>query len=171
MMDKINDDTGPLLQRTPPLKTALSAGSGFVAGIVFWHMVGFWSFVNDAVLYKRADSGQPAPVRSASVPPKAQSRQSGVAGPLQAAAVNCTIAAIDRHGGGAQAVGCEWAAAVKFQPPRGTPRADYADFGPTPVPVLISGGGIAQPGDAPAISGWAARIESTADAPAGGKGE
>lgn len=32
--------------------------AGFVVGAVFWHFIGFWSFVNDIVLKGRPDDGR-----------------------------------------------------------------------------------------------------------------
>ena len=142
-----------------PLVLVLSSALGFVAGALFWHMVGFWSFVNEAVFYQRADGVAPAPAsRTAIASMKSQSRQAGVAGPVQAPAGNCSVALLDRAGGDILVAACD-GAGVKFQPPRGIARAGFADFGPVPVPVLISGGNPSS-GDAPAVSGWSARVES-----------
>jgi hypothetical protein len=147
--------------RTPPLKIVLSSMAGFVAGALFWHLVGFWSFVNEAVYYKRGDSPEAASSgRAAVVAAKAQSRQAGVAGPVRSTSGNCSLVPIDRTGGAPQAVSCEGVAVVKFQPPRGVQRADFADFGPAPVPVLISSG-TAPSGEVPAVSGWSARVDKT----------
>jgi hypothetical protein len=129
-------------------KLAASAAAGFLAGAVFWHLVGFWGFVADALYFRRSEDGVIA--RQASVAPKAQSRQGGLAGPILQQSGNCSavvaLTAVDTA-----VMSCD-PAVVKFQPSRGVQRADYGDFGPTPVPVLISGQGAA-------VSGWSARIE------------
>ena len=48
-------------RKATPLTLVLSTAVGFVAGALFWHAVGFWSFVNEAVFYTRADGAAPVP--------------------------------------------------------------------------------------------------------------
>jgi hypothetical protein len=38
------------LSRRSGRSSALWAGGGFIAGIAFWHLVGFWSLINMAVI-------------------------------------------------------------------------------------------------------------------------
>jgi hypothetical protein len=143
-------------KRAKPTGIIVSAALGFLAGAAFWHFVGFWTFVNEAVFYKRAD----AVVVAGGRPMKSQSRQSGIAGPVSAQAGNCTLAALDRSAGEARVFTCDGPVA-KFRPARGVQRADFADFGPTPVPTLISGA----PTSAPAVSGWSARVDKADGVP------
>jgi hypothetical protein len=136
----------------------LSGLAGFVAGAVCWHMVGFWGFVTEAVLPKRADNRDvPTIGRTFLAASKTQSRPSGIAGPLVAQSGNCTTAVSDRTGGEARIIECG-SPAGKFRPPRLVARSDRGDFGPTPVPVLI--GGTAS--GTVAVGGWSARVEDLA---------
>lgn len=47
--------------RTYALAPVLWAVSGFVAGVVFWHLIGFWSMVSVAVLGERTVRVSEAP--------------------------------------------------------------------------------------------------------------
>lgn len=130
---------------------------GFVVGIVFWHTVGFWGFVNEAVFHRHGESASAAPPpRPVAFPVKAQSRHAGIPEPMQAAADACTEA-VAQADAAALLEPCQ-PLAFKFQPSRGIEPADFADFGPTPVPTLINAADTPFPG-APAVSGWSAQIE------------
>jgi hypothetical protein len=137
--------------------------AGFVAGAVCWHMVGFWGFVSDAVLHRHGTTHPSALSKDGSLA-KVQSRQTGTAGPVRVSLDTCATAAIDRTGGDSKIAGCE-GLAIKVRPPRNSQRADLGDFGPTPVPVLIS----SRSGDGTAIGGWAARVEGTDELPRAAK--
>lgn len=130
--------------------------AGFVAGAICWHFVGFWGFMTEAVLYARPEGAAKGAVRVAGGQAKNQSRQPGAAAN---AVANCLIAGLDRAGGEAQTWGCE-GHTFKFHPSRHIVKADRGDFGPTPVPTLISGQGVV----GAAVSGWSARVETTGDA-------
>jgi hypothetical protein len=143
-------------KRAKPTGIVVSAVAGFITGAAFWHFVGFWTFVNEAVFYKRADAVVVAGTRTNSM--KSQSRQAGLAGPVSAQLGNCTFAALDRAVGDARVAACEGVVG-KFRPTRGVQRADYADFGPTPVPTLISGS------PSVAVGGWSARVDKNGDEP------
>lgn len=70
--------------------TLARAGLGFLCGVVFWHVVGFWSFLDEVVLN--------GPVLSA---------EAGVAPPLQMSApAGCIALALDRVNGTTRQVGC-----------------------------------------------------------------
>lgn len=68
-------------ERPRALVPVVWAGGGFVAGVVFWHLIGFWSMVSGAVLGDRTVpvSEAPAvarrkaasPIETGSVPPRA----------------------------------------------------------------------------------------------------
>ncbi len=135
--------------------------AGFIAGAVCWHVVGFWSFVKEAVFFSRPDGPVQIGTRTAGAPGKAQSRQSGAAAPVLAVtSENCTNAGVNRTDGDAAIVGCEGAVSIKFRPARGIGRADRGDFGPSPVPTLVSSSSTPAP-PAPAqsaVGGWSARI-------------
>lgn len=134
--------------------------AGFVAGAVCWHFVGFWGFMTDAVLYARPEGGAKGAVRVAGSQTKNQSRQPGAA----TAVANCLIAGRDKAGGEAQTRGCE-GHTFKFHPSRNIVKADRGDFGPSPVPTLISGQGIV----GAAVSGWSARVEPSGETGVGVK--
>jgi hypothetical protein len=132
---------------------------GFFAGAVCWHLLGFWWFVSDVMFHRRSDVASQF-ARPASTPPKAQSRQAGLAGPLGALNIeHCSVAPRDPLE--VRVSACEGGSS-RARPSRNVQRADFADFGPTPVPTLISGASPAGvgPGGA-AVSGWSARIEKS----------
>lgn len=108
-------------------------GLGFVAGILAWHVVGFWSFVSDVVL--NANDADPArgatalapkpgetalePIERAAIaapsgfaagkpPPKLATRLSGglVVSPIEPAASSCMTLALDRGSGATAPVAC-----------------------------------------------------------------
>lgn len=138
-----------------PLGLAWSGLAGFVAGAICWHFVGFWGFMTEAVFYARGDAPAKGAQRVAGTSAKNQNRQPGAVANA-AAPASCSIAAMDRKGGDVQARGCE-GHSYKFHPSRNIVRADRGDFGPTPVPTLISGEGVG----VVAVGGWSARIETT----------
>ena len=134
---------------------------GFVAGAVCWHLVGFWGFVTEAVFFSRTEAVSQVPARVAALSSKAQNHQPGdPAAALALAAENCSTAIIDRTGGETTPRSCD-GQPIKFRASRNITRADRGDFGPTPVPTLISGEGIA----GPAVGGWSARIETQDSSP------
>lgn len=84
----------------------LWGGGGFVVGAIFWHLIGFWSFVSTVVLgdtdHRRATAeaqkgwttqviGPPSPARTTS---------------KRTAVASCTALAIDRTGGATAAKPC-----------------------------------------------------------------
>ncbi|MEQ1697153.1 MAG: hypothetical protein ABL901_15065 [Hyphomicrobiaceae bacterium] len=146
--------------KTKPLGLIWSGLTGFVAGVVCWHFVGFWGFMTEAVFYARPEGAAKSLQRGAGASSKNQSRQPGAVANASAIA-SCSIAAMDRTGGDVHARGCE-GHSYKFHPSRNIVKADRGDFGPVPVPTLISGEGVGV-----AVGGWSARIEATEGA--GGK--
>jgi hypothetical protein len=164
----LDPDSGPATIHTvtKPKSTSrwvivASGAFGFFAGAVCWHVIGFWWFVSDVMFHRRTEvTSQIA--RPASSPPKAQSRQAGVAGPMVAASSDRCSAVVrepDRGVGTIKIVACE-GGGTKLRGARNVQRADYADFGPTPVPTLISGAPTVITGaDAVSVGGWSARIE------------
>lgn len=148
---------------TKPLGLLWSGLAGFVAGAVCWHFVGFWGFMTEAVFYARPEGAAKGVQRAAGASVKNQSRQPGAVANA-AAIASCSIAAMDRTGGDVQTRGCE-GHSFKFLPARNIVKADRGDFGPSPVPTLISGEGV---GGA-AVGGWSARIEATEGPGAKGK--
>lgn len=134
---------------------------GFVAGAVCWHLVGFWGFVTEAVFFSRTEVVSQVPARATALSSKAQSRQPGSpTAALALAAENCSVATIARAGGETTPRGCD-GQPIKLRASRNITRADRGDFGPTPVPTLISGEGIT----GPAVGGWSARIETLDSSP------
>ena len=130
------------------IRTAAAGAIGFVLGIAFWHSVGFWGFVNEAVFNRHGESVA-APQRA--FPAKTQSRQSGIPEPVQAAIDTCTDALVQADTV-ARLVPCR-PLPLKFQTSRGVAPADFADFGPDPVPVLINAPDVPATGSTPAVSG------------------
>lgn len=138
--------------------TAAAIG-GFAAGIVFWHLVGFWSLVNEVVFHHHPDDvAGPAPVRSLAT--KSQARQAGPTVPLAALNEACTDL-LRGDDGGIRAGTCE-PLAFKLAPARGIERADFADFGSAPPTKLINATDPAPAPGAPAVGGWAAEIAPSA---------
>lgn len=127
-------------------KIAGAAAMGFIAGAVCWHFVGFWDFMTEAVFYARPDQSKGIQRQS-----KIQSRQPGSTAAAPAL-LNCSLVRRVAAGGDAHPSECD-GHIYKFQPPRNIVRADRGDFGPTPVPTIISGS------EAPS-AGWSARVET-----------
>jgi hypothetical protein len=73
---------------------------GFVLGAVFWHFVGFWSFVSDVLL-----AGPPSAVQPLPRPAIVGSLQTAEA--AVAPKVPCISLRLDRHGGPTSAAACE----------------------------------------------------------------
>lgn len=145
--------------RTSKRAVMFSAVLGFVAGAVCWHLVGFWWFISDVMFHRR---GEPMAQisRPAAVALKAQSRRADGTGPAVAADMGrCTVAV--RDGSTAETTTAPCAAiAARFYAARGLGRADFGDFGPSPVPTVISGPPpAASPAGTAAVGGWAARID------------
>jgi len=136
-------------------KATAAALMGFVSGIAFWHLVGFWGFVHEAVFHGTpADSAQLAAARTALL--KTQGRHSGQAGPLLVAAESCSEVTIGPDGV-SRVAGCA-PSAFKYFPGRGMDRADFADFGSPPESTLINTSDPIPAAAAPAVGGWAAEI-------------
>lgn len=51
-------DDGMLAGEPSRMATVAWGLAGFIIGAVFWHFIGFWSFVNDIVLKGRPDDGR-----------------------------------------------------------------------------------------------------------------
>jgi hypothetical protein len=106
------------VKRAGRLRAALLwGGLGFIAGAVFWHLVGFWSFIAEVVL-DRAPAAQAAVV----APPSA------VSGPtvVLVEAERCTTLALDRSSNLTMAVPCaNEGAELRLLPDTAT-RADLA---------------------------------------------
>jgi hypothetical protein len=136
------------------VELSLAALLGFAAGCAFWHLIGFWGFVSEAVLYSRTDLAavERGPAGGLLRPGSAKGQGRAAAGAV-AAASNCSIAQIGRGGQLVQLTGCA-GTEPRLHPPRNIARADRGDFGPSPVPVIIGG----FPGAA--SGGWSARIEA-----------
>ncbi|MBA4130352.1 MAG: hypothetical protein C0519_02895 [Hyphomicrobium sp.] len=87
--------------RSSALHQLLWAGAGFVAGVVFWHVIGFWSIVSVAVL----GTGPQAPVPAAVVsgrthPPPVET------GSLPSRVAPCTALALNRRTGETRSAVC-----------------------------------------------------------------
>lgn len=142
---------------TTPVGVVVAGLAGFVAGAVCWHFVGFWSFMTEAVFYARPEAQGKAVLRPALALVKNQNRQPGAVA-VSDATVACSLVA-KVAAGDAEPRGCE-GHTYKFHPSRNIARADRGDFGPVPVPTLISGEGVG----VVAVGGWSARIEGPDDA-------
>ena len=154
-VQKVSGGTVAKPRKAKPLGLLWSGLAGFVAGAVCWHFVGFWGFMTEAVFYARPDGAAKGAQRISGAFSKNQNRQPGAV--LNAAALaSCSVAALDRIGGNVQPRGCD-GQSYKSLPSRNIVRADRGDFGPTPVPTLISGEGVG----VVAVGGWSARIETT----------
>ena len=150
--------TEPRSRSVKPKRSSASlfwpSALGFVAGAICWHFVGFWGFVKEAVFFSRTESPVQVGTRAAGAPAKSQNRQPGSAAAVLAAA-SCSLAVKGLDGGEALSRPCD-GSVPKFHGARNIVKADRGDFGPTPVPTLISGSSTA----APAVGGWLARIET-----------
>lgn len=145
--------------RAKPVGLMWSGLAGFVAGAICWHFVGFWGFMTEAVFHARPDGSAKSVQRMTGASAKNQNRQPGAVAATAAANASCSLAAMDRSGGDIQPRGCE-GHTYKFHPSRQIARADRGDFGPTPVPTLISG----EATGAVAVGGWSARVETSEQA-------
>lgn len=98
----------------------LWGGMGFVAGAVFWHLVGFWSFVAEVVLDRTA-----AAQAAAAAPP----RSNGVPTVILVKADRCTTLALNRRSNLTVAAPCvNDGMALRLVPETGT-RDDLAVLG------------------------------------------
>lgn len=160
------DDSQTVVVQTSKRAIVFSMLIGFVAGAVCWHLLGFWWFVSDVMFHRR---GEPTAQisRPAAIALKAQSRQSGVAGPILTANLDHCSSAVRDGLTGDTLVGVCDVVVVRFRPARGLGKADLGDFGPSPVPTLISGTSPQEPAFAispagsAAVGGWLARVEKT----------
>jgi len=138
--------------------------AGFVAGAVCWHFVGFWSFMTETVFYARPEAQARGVQRPGPAWAKNQHRQPGAVA-VSAAPAACSLVA---KGTAADVAprSCD-GHTFKFHPSRHIDRADRGDFGPVPVPTLISGEGVG----VVAVGGWSARVDGGDVAPVltGGK--
>jgi hypothetical protein len=80
--------------RSSPLARLVWAGGGFVAGIVFWHVIGFWSVVSVAVLGTGPQAAVPRDPVAERTPPRAIET-----GSLPSRAAPCTALALNRRTG------------------------------------------------------------------------
>jgi hypothetical protein len=78
----------------------LWASGGFVAGVAFWHLVGFWSFVSTAVV---ADREVP---KSASAVPSSPRSIPLETGSVQRPSAGCVSLALNRAKGETRPVPC-----------------------------------------------------------------
>ncbi len=95
------------MRRTPP---AISAALGFVAGVVFWHFVGFWDFLSDTLLVpnRGATTAQLSSGDGRAAPAGTRRATSGtvVAGTTASAVPGCSTLLIDRKTGATATVPC-----------------------------------------------------------------
>lgn len=117
----LREDARRAPEPRPPSNTRSLApfvwgGAGFIAGILAWHLVGFWTFVSDVVL-----NDHPAPLQASSDRPLS-SPASGKAGATLALSrapatepadtKHCVTLAIDRSAGATTPVPCEGSSAA-----------------------------------------------------------
>ena len=143
----------------------IAAGlAGFVAGAVCWHFVGFWSFMTETVFHARPEAQGKGAHRPVPWLAKNQQRQPGAVG-VSNAPLACSLVA-KVVAGDAAPRSCD-GHTFKFHPSRNIDRADRGDFGPVPVPTLISGEGVG----VVAVGGWSARVDGGNSVPVltGGK--
>lgn len=74
---------------------------GFVGGAVFWHFIGFWSFVADVVLAGGPDAQLPSAAVQRPAAAYVRVAEAGAAIP------NCTAIALDRATGLSMASACD----------------------------------------------------------------
>lgn len=88
-------------ERSRALPPLLWAGGGFVAGVVFWHVIGFWSIVSVAVL----GTGPQAVVPRDTVAGRALPRAIET-GSLPSRASPCTALTLNRQTGETRSAMC-----------------------------------------------------------------
>jgi len=89
-------------ERSRALVPVLWAGGGFVAGVVFWHLIGFWSIVSGAVLGAHSvPSADTAVVERRDALPPLQETSS-----IQARAKACIALTIDAKTGETRGAPC-----------------------------------------------------------------
>lgn len=76
---------------------------GFVGGAVFWHFVGFWSFVSEVVLAGGPERSAAPPVAMTMSMRVADASPSGVS----SSAAACTVLVLDRRTGATSARACD----------------------------------------------------------------
>ena len=144
----------------------LSGLAGFILGAVFWHFVGFWSFVSHVVLKGPAAEPGRAQIETGALPPpqplrgrdarakdaaKLKDPLSGEARPAATATANgqaCTDLGLDRAGQATKPAGCT--APPSAATDRPAPKADFAAARTAAVE--------AEP--APTSSGWTVQVDA-----------
>jgi hypothetical protein len=102
-MIRINHDAGRPDggERSSALTPLLWAGGGFVAGVVFWHVIGFWSIVSVAVLGTGPQAPVPRDTVAGRTPPRAIET-----GSLPARGAPCTALTFTRQTGETRSALC-----------------------------------------------------------------
>jgi hypothetical protein len=122
---------------------------GFACGAAFWHLLGFWTLVADVVWNPRTATPTGGGAAAFSAPARAPARTGALpTGTLP----TCTVADIGRPMGATRLAPCP-AGAPRLRAHVGG-RRDLADFGATPVPVIIGRAATAE------TAGWAPRTEA-----------
>lgn len=159
LRDRTDDSLSKTRWPKARMKNVLaSAALGFISGAIFWHVVGFWGFISDIVFRGRAD-GVPTAMARPSPPLKFQSRRTAVPAASSGVDTNqCSAVAIDRTGGEARIGACDPTVTAR-RSVGAIARSDFGDFGPVPVPTIISGRDTRET----AVGGWSARIDTAED--------
>lgn len=134
------------------VKTGIASGLlGFVAGVVFWHFVGFWSFVSAVVFNQDREPVHVAESqRDDRLGKPPTTVFGGIPGSHASAQTGCTTLRLDRGTGRTSPIPCE--ATANEDQAAATPR----DFGDLANP----------PARAPHVAGWAATIRELQAPPA-----
>ena len=113
------------IRRTSP---AISAALGFVAGVVFWHFVGFWDFVSDTLLVPGRGTATAhltsGDGRAAAAGTRRATPGTAVAGTTASAGQGCSTLLIDRKNGATATAPCP----ADFIVIAGPRRADRGDL-------------------------------------------
>jgi hypothetical protein len=139
-----------------------AATLGFLAGIVFWHFIGFWGFVSEVVF--KGDRVTPIAEADRTAPPGTERRklQTTIYGGIPSADLagtgTCTLLRLDRNNGRTMAVPCEEAvpapiAATAQRRLSSTPESPPQHAAPVPSTPRV-----------PSVAGWATTVrQMTAD--------
>ena len=122
----------PTKARRSARSAAVWAAVGFIAGAVFWHAVGFWSFVSDVVL--KGASTVEAKLALAASPraPTSDREKADLPTVYLVDSANCTALALDRLSNRTLVHPCPTSGlALRLEPEGG--REDMADLSPPNV--------------------------------------
>ena len=153
--------------RQPRWRALAWCALGFASGIVFWHFVGFWSFVSEVVFKADPATSIAARVRDSAPSNDRRKLQTTVYGGIPATGSSnvsaCTLLRLDRSTSRTTALSCDESPlpVAGTPPPRRWSQAPAAAPA-APAPVAAAPPLAARRG--PALTGWSTSVRQVSDA-------